>query len=527
MGLTFQKLDRAVPYPNQAHSIGFLKPDNWDDFGFKTLFFLTVFDEHGVEHELGNVKIGYAGHSGGWTSQEIPDHFDSLNEEIFSLGQDPDYYRNIMEGLSSDIAENLLSVLGDVAKDSDRLSMAEQEQVFETSLLRTVNKSAITNQYRRILAGGVPLTNYDFFYEKETDDKYSGVKVEFRVKPNSTPSTNIHTLIGRNGVGKTTLLNNMIKAILPNLKNPKETGYFAQHVRAGPFVSDSTKALADDYFNGVVSISFSAFDPFTPPPTQADANLGPCYHYIGLKRQENDPERGLMDPRELRNDFIESIKICLSLKGKRDRWVNSVQKLESDFNFAEMELCRLAEIAIEDETPEKEGLAHAAGSAYSRLSSGHAVVLLTVTKLIQTVEEKTLVLIDEPESHLHPPLLSAFTRALSDLMINRNGVAIIATHSPVILQEVPKSCVSILQRTRLVGSIYRPESETFGENVGVLTREIFGLEVSKSGFHDLLAKSVSQGHSYEEILAQYQDQLGYEGKAVLRALLANANNDGE
>jgi predicted ATP-dependent endonuclease of OLD family len=72
------------------------------------------------------------------------------------------------------------------------------------------------------------------------------------------------------------------------------------------------------------------------------------------------------------------------------------------------------------------------------MSSGHAIVLLTITRLVATVEEKTLVLLDEPESHLHPPLLSAFIRALSDLLYDRNGVAIIATHSPVVLQESSK-----------------------------------------------------------------------------------------
>jgi predicted ATP-dependent endonuclease of OLD family len=51
-------------------------------------------------------------------------------------------------------------------------------------------------------------------------------------------------------------------------------------------------------------------------------------------------------------------------------------------------------------------------------------VLLTITRLVETVEERTLVLLDEPEAHLHPPLLSAFVRSLSDLLINRNGVAI-------------------------------------------------------------------------------------------------------
>jgi predicted ATP-dependent endonuclease of OLD family len=68
-------------------------------------------------------------------------------------------------------------------------------------------------------------------------------------------------------------------------------------------------------------------------------------------------------------------------------------------------------------------------SLFNKLSSGHKVVLLTTTRLVETVEERTLVLLDEPEAHLHPPLLAAFVRALSDLLINRNGVAIIATPS--------------------------------------------------------------------------------------------------
>ncbi len=156
-----------------------------------------------------------------------------------------------------------------------------------------------------------------------------------------------------------------------------------------------------------------------------------------------------------------------------------------------------------------------------RMSSGHTIVLLAITNLIETIEEKTLVLIDEPESHLHPPLLSAFTRALSDLLVDRNAVAIIATHSPVVLQEVPKSCVWKLERTRNEGRAFRPESETFGENVGILTREVFGLEVTKSGFHALLAQEVEDNQSFEEILEKYDNQLGFEAQAVLRALISN------
>lgn len=142
-----------------------------------------------------------------------------------------------------------------------------------------------------------------------------------------------------------------------------------------------------------------------------------------------------------------------------------------------------------------------------------------MTQLVATVEEKTLVLLDEPESHLHPPLLSAFIRALSNLLDNRNGVAIIATHSPVVLQEIPKSCVWKIERTRKRTDPFRPQIETFGENVGVLTREVFGLEVIKSGFHNLLTKQVETGKSYDEILFEFNEQLGTEARVLLKTLI--------
>ncbi len=124
---------------------------------------------------------------------------------------------------------------------------------------------------------------------------------------------------------------------------------------------------------------------------------------------------------------------------------------------------------------------------------------------------------DEPEGHLHPPLLAAFVRALSDLLINRNGVAIVATHSPVVLQEVPRSCVWKLNRAGREARADRPDIETFGENVGVLTREVFGLEVTQTGFHKLIAER-SVGRSYEEVLDLFSQQLGAEGRGLARAL---------
>lgn len=434
------------------------------------------------------------------------------------MGQDADFYLNLVQKLSIDQVRNVVTSLGDVTHDPERLRVIENESAFNISLLRSVNRNSINNQFSRILRYEAPLTEFNFIYEKQANERYSGYKLEFSVKPNSKPNSNIHILIGRNGVGKTTLLNNMVDALLPDRGVVSETGYFANANQWGV-----PTALAKDYFAGVVSISFSAFDPFTPPADQADINAGMRYFYVGLKKRVDPPESGHLGTKgkaDLRNDLTNSLLLCFALNAKRDRWINAVRKLESDINFAEMGLCDLSAVYSNDLSNNKSQFENTVATLFNRMSSGHAVVLLTITKLVETVEEKTLVLLDEPESHLHPPLLSAFTRALSDLLVNRNGLAIIATHSPVVLQEVPSSCVSILRRTRLVANVDRPPINTFAENVGALTREVFGLEVSKSGFHDLLALSVNMGKSFDEIESEYQNQLGFEGKVVLRSLIA-------
>jgi hypothetical protein len=64
MALTFQK----VRISESSHSMGYLKLNNWDDFGHKTLFNLTILDEQGDVQVIGSIKIGFVGQSGGWTN---------------------------------------------------------------------------------------------------------------------------------------------------------------------------------------------------------------------------------------------------------------------------------------------------------------------------------------------------------------------------------------------------------------------------------------------------------------------------
>ena len=491
-------------------SLAVLDPDNWDDFTFKTMFALSVYDENGKYVKCGSLKIGFKGQSGGRTADELQLPLDCLPQPFFSLGQDVEYYKTIRNDLSEDFSASLLEALRDVVFDESLLLSVKSEGSFTTSLTRGLRMSVIEGQFKRVLEGGAPLTDFEFFYRDPGSDKTAAIEMSFDVEHGSKPPTNIHVLIGRNGVGKTTLLNNMIRSVVRTGDGADGPGKFYVN-------SFLTKApLPEDFFSAVVSVSFSAFDPFRPLADRPNRNDGMAYFYVGMKRVPETPDEpvSLKSHADLCDDFLRSLNSCFSTTAKKARWLAAIRRLESDDNFADMELRQLVELDVST-------VQARAKNRFERMSSGHAIVLLTMTRLVDTVDEKTLVLMDEPESHLHPPLLSALTRALSELLNNRNGVAIIATHSPVVVQEVPRSCVWTMERSRTEGTTQRPIGETFGENVGVLTREIFGLEVTRSGFHDLLGQAVAQGKTFDEIVEAYKGRLGFEALALLRAMVVS------
>ena len=157
---------------------------------------------------------------------------------------------------------------------------------------------------------------------------------------------------------------------------------------------------------------------------------------------------------------------------------------------------------------------------FDALSSGHKIAILTLTSLVRYTEERTLILIDEPETHLHPPLLSALVRALSKLAVERNGVAVLATHSPVVLQDIPRTCVVVVRRNGDLISYSQPRIETFGESVSVLTSAAFGLDVAETGFYEALQENID-----DIDLNDINAQLGAEGRALLRAMLDGDDDD--
>lgn len=496
--------------PQHATSQVFLIPDHWDDwFDFDTRFNLVVFDDAGKRYVCGNVKVGQVGLQRSREVRTTPptrtpvfafDDSGRLTEDFFSVGQGDDYYETL-NTMPAKARIEVLEGMRDCAYDLARYAKHRQEPVMTSSLMRYVTEENLKYRFHRLAHGNSVLTRFHFQYQFPMQGDDPGPVIDFAVSPNSDPPSNVHVLIGRNGVGKSRCIQGLTAAVLKLDLVDVARGTLS---KVGPNAEEWS-------FSGLVHVAFSAFDSFAFPPVNEQGGVKGTF--VGLS--DISLEVGDSQERRLKaalgKKFSESLEHCRT--GLRaERWSRAVETLCSDPMFRDADILGLLENG--DDWREQ------AHSLFKRLSSGHAIVLLTTTRLVELVDERTLVILDEPEGHLHPPLLSAFIRAVSDLLIRRNGVAIIATHSPVVLQEVPASCVSILSRDGRYSTIDRPPVETFGEAVGRLTRDVFGLEVTYSGFHALVSEQAKSGKSFEEILAHFGGQLGTEAILLARGLVA-------
>lgn len=504
--MNFKVLDGWGTHNGEVTNRVFLRWDNWNDWSFYTLFGIFYIDEKGERHELGGVKIAYLGQRENDRVLRIGQVFNYVGDNFFSVGNSEEYYEKLNE-LPAEVRDSILFGLNDIAKNPQLYEIVKNERVVQVSFMRDLTPGTIAGQYRRMAEGGARLTPYSFYFNHGFNNNEEGLRLLFDVFPESLPPTNVHVLIGKNGVGKTTLMSSMIDSLIEGSIMISMRGNFH-------FNKIYEFDLEANSFANLISVSFSAFDDFD---LRADAKFinEMKYSYIGLRRAHSkDMNFEIKDLKELCHEFFESLKVCKS-RNLVKRLGSAFQTLESDSNI---DTALLLEI-INDENLESKG--QEIYEIFLGLSSGHKVILLTITSLVEKLQEKSLLLIDEPEAHLHPPLLSSFIRAVSDLLITTNGVAIISTHSPVILQEVPRSCVWNLRRSGEIWAADRLKRESFGENVGVLTNDVFGLEVTNSGFYKMLFEKIKDcGYDYESVLKNFNYQLGSEGRALLMALIA-------
>jgi predicted ATPase len=447
--------------------------DNWDDYGYKTSFDMHYYDDNANLQFNKSLKILQIGED----HTNIPQIFDSLDKDYISMGQDIEYYTNIKE-LGASAYHPILTALNDIIYCKHNIDELKQLRGFRISLLRFSEAEKAFNEAGIIFRDEENLIepkNFIFNFSCKVPGALAEHIIDFDFSHNETGLYRITAIIGKNGTGKTQVLANFAHS-MSGLR--RKSGIFSP---------------ARPSFSKVIAISYSVFDEFDRPP---ETNITFSYKYCGIR--ENDR---LLNAQQIRSKLINAI-LQIKQNSRLQQWTKIIEALlDTTIDIAE----------ITNTTADSNLL------FYERLSSGQRILALVMTEVIANISEESIILFDEPEIHLHPDAVASVARAFHILLEAFNSYAIIATHSPIILQEIPAKCVRVFRKQGNYPIVSQLGIECFGENLTTITDEVFETSEERNNYRTHL-KNLSETYSYEEIIELFDRQLSLNAKSFLLSI---------
>lgn len=443
----------------------FLESIRWDDYGHKTSFYLDYVKEDGSYSRVGKVKI--CKKNVDKTLNVIPKSFLSLDSNYCSLGQDTSYYYKIKEILGEDAMAFLYS-MKDAAVFSRISDHFENDLGFRHSLLRDNNADTALNLGRYVLAGFDPDERVNFTYKTRlaySSDYDFNIKFDFGRINQDDNFNRVIAIIGENGVGKTSLLSNLAKSIA----NQQKDCFLPHH----------------PLFTKVVAASYSMFDRFYNIDARAFN-----FEYCGMHNNEG----GLMDLDQLKE------------RHKRNaETINALNRGKNLKNF-------LGNILPNDML---EGLFKKEDSSfkydiyedyYGKMSSGQTMLTNLIIDITANVRSNCLIMIDEPEVHLHPNAITQIINVVNLVCEKFSSCCIMATHSPLVIQSLLSRNVLIMERDIDGMPVVRQmRVESLGENLTTINEEIFSNGQRDKYYKRLIERAVEGKESMEQVLQELQN----------------------
>lgn len=520
-----------------------LVQDNWNDHGFQTqyhLFFVPA-SSKGREDDVlvGDVKILRKGQTAA-DGLQIHQAFEQLGAEFCSVGSSLDYYERL-SSLPQQIRDFAVKALRDVVHVPRLRTEFEPEHGWEKSMFRD-NRDP---DGFLVLATGLLTGNYGRLATEDVRFSFTvpgwSEAVKFHFEPPASGESffdeprlpgSVVVLIGRNGSGKSTLLSRLARVALAS--SSERSG---QRMRSLGTLEPSHLGFAR-----VVTVSFSPFDSFHLPGADEDNRkqfLKDVEHgkgrfaFIGLRDIAAEPDdEHLQHPRDDSEEIDLDRRINTKLK--------SIGQLAAEFVMAlaqARENVRLRDIEQaqqqlfpngffgDDSLNLKNCGEEEARRLFLRLSTGHKIALLVTISLLSRIKPHSLVLVDEPETHLHPPLLAALMGAVRKVLREYKSFAVVATHSPVVVQESLSEHVYVVRNSGSVTSVGAPGQETFGESIGLITSEVFGLHSEATGFHASLDRLLEAKLSMKEMEELFQGgRMSHQARGYLLSRLAEGRS---
>ncbi|MGE6263422.1 AAA family ATPase [Aeromonas media] len=468
------KFDAGFTPEKEDHILLYFR--EWDDYGTKSTYRVSIYFKSIKKYsDIGEAKIistneidyddkGYLTTSGIFT--KLPDN-------LGFLGQSEDFYLEIKEVLGEH-TEEVLDSLNDLSILPGLRDTFESSAHFKNSLIR------YSDAERALKLGSYIVRDEDFndyfSFEFCNGDELHNTTCAFDFDSKRPEKSRINIIIGENGTGKTTYLADLALS----MSGRENKGHFL----------DSRPP-----FSKIISASFSAFDTFEIPSNKKTFS----YKYCGLRDKS-----GFMSRKKMLEIYKSSCNKIL------DRDIDHVWRavLERLINKDKLEY-------IEKEFFERRIYSNIIDN--SILSSGENILLYSFTQMIAETKKESLVLFDEPELHLHPRAISNLIPAINEMLHSLNAYSIIATHSPIILQQIPSKFVRVFDNYSGQLTTRTLEIETLGESLSAITNEVFNTFESEQPYKEMLKRLASR-YTNEEINKIFRNKLSLNCQLYLESL---------
>jgi hypothetical protein len=477
------------PLTGSPRSVLVLTTDNWDDFGHKVQLHLAYIDEGGKEHRIGTVKFlqresATLESTVVSTNTQLPVSFNELDERYISLGQEEDYYKGLHALFGSEVG-SILTALKDIAWQPSLAVEFEPTSAFRNALMRE-NVAHRARRFGRAWAlGETPQEKLSFQYTCTIDGADQPIEVKVPFNGHDPLPGRVVGIIGRNAVGKTRFLARLGEDLAQISRTSAEK--IAEREERFP----GGRPL----FTRIVAISYSAFDRFKRPPSDASTS----YVYCGIRN-----EKGALSRTSLIEMYRKNQNRIRSL-GRQAAWMWYMKIILGDQSQS-----LTASLEEEISAPDRED------QALSLLSSGQSILCHFTTALLAWIQPNSLVLFDEPETHIHPNAVASLFTVLTDILNEYDSYSVVATHSPVVIQEIPAKRVVVFRRTENTTVAEPLPIESFGESLTELTRHVFET-IEVDSLYRRTLKELAEEESAEKVMSRFDRGLSLSAQAYLLA----------
>ncbi len=510
MTLKFKLIEKCyqdAKYVNADNADFLIEEDRWNDYSYYVMYHLHATDRL---TGIGNVYLGYIKIMRvGQKQDEIfllrqalgkKLLFETLPEGFVSLTTSVELYQSLFRLLNAEQRREFVKCMRMIlSTSSPYYNDVKDSECFISGMLRDTSM-----EYYGLKKGQELMLNEANYYNLQEqiievcyNDAEEAVELKFACL-NGVESEHIPNgmlaFIGKNGSGKSTAIYKLAKLLYAS---PDQR--FRLKDTAGVIKPN------DIGVGKLFIISYSPFDNFVLPGIGGEdyrlmlegleSNQG-RFVFCGIRDVRREFERLLETPNnETYEKLFEKERISETSLKSIDKLAQEFEKAMNDVEGKTAkdiwnEISQQAHNMfpeIEQVMNEMKGawLAESVVQQFLELSTGYKFFLHSLSHVLAYIEKDSLILFDEPENHIHPPMLSFMMSAMRHILNRYNSVMLVATHSPVVAQEIFADNVYVVNNDGGSKSITHPSIETYGANISEITSEVFSLTTDVTNYYDV------------------------------------------